>query len=232
MLQGETGASKSTLALQIAHHNLKLGNPVLMIDKENGEGRIRSRLICQRFGVSETDIKTVPEEKLREWAREIARYPLYIYTESVKSFEEVEERLKEMGEQHPDRPSILMIDSLQAMNAIDEDQRVSLEKWMYKFDEWKVQADGKLTIIVTSEKNRASYGNSDVGGAKGSNSVEYKAESLLDIRLSNDGNIIVKVAKARDGLRGQEFVLEKKFSEPSNPNSFTFTLGTSEVGDL
>lgn len=232
VIQGETGASKSTLALQIAHHNLGLGNPVLMIDKENGEGRIRSRLICQRFGVSETDIKVAGEEKLREWAREVGSYPLYIYTESVTDFAVVKERLLEMQSAHPARPSLLLIDSLQAMSAVDDDQRINIEKWMYFFDELKVQADGQLTIIITSEKNRASYGTAAIGGAKGSNSVEYKAETLLDLRLSNAGNVVVKVAKNRDGAAGSEFTLEKLFASTGNLNSFTFKLGSVEGLEL
>lgn len=231
-LQGETGATKSTLALQIVSHNLSVGNPCLVIDRENGEGRLRFRLMCQKHQVSETQLKICSQDELRDYARGVSKYPLYIYTEATKDQDLLTARVEEMLAVHPDRPGILLIDSLQAMPVIDSDQRVNLERWLHYFDSLKLQFDGRLMILVTSEKNRSSYGNNEVGGAKGTNAVEYKSEVLLDMRLGNAGEIIVKVIKNRDGQRGQEFVLEKKFSEPANPNSFTFTLGSSEVGEL
>lgn len=228
VIQGETGSFKSTLALQIAHHNLKLGTPCLMLDRENGEGRVRSRLLCQEHNVSETDIKCAPIEQIKKWAAPVVALPLYVYTESISDFDLVRARLEEMRALHPDSPSILLVDSLQAMSAVDDDQRVNLEKWMYFFDELKVQSDGQLTVIITSEKNRASYGTQNVGGAKGSNAVEYKAETLLDVRLDDAGNIRLKVAKNRDGNRNQEFELTRCFSERGNANSFTFHLKSVE----
>lgn len=223
VIQGETGTNKSTLALQIALHNLKKSVPVLMIDKENGEGRIRSRLLCQYYNKCERSIRAQSIEQLTEMIKPVADLPLYIYTESIKNTEEIAQRVRDLRTSHPQQPAILLIDSLQAMNAIDDDQRISLEKWMYFFDELKVQHDGKLTIIITSEKNRASYGSAEVGGAKGSNSVEYKAETLLDLRMLDNGNLRLKVAKSRDGARGMEVDLAKVF-EDGQATSFTFNL--------
>ena len=46
-IQGETSSCKSVLGLQIVLYNLKQGVPCLMVDKENGDGRVITSLLCQ-----------------------------------------------------------------------------------------------------------------------------------------------------------------------------------------
>lgn len=225
VLQGSTKSSKSTLALQIVHNNLKLGNPCIFIDAENGEGRLRSRLMCQANQVTEIELMGANSDQLKAYRAPLMEYPLYIYTEPIMDQEELALRIKEALDLHPAKPLILLIDSIQAMYPLGEDQRVSLEKWVYFFDRLKVQYDGRLTIIVVSELNRSSYDTAKVGGAKGSNSIEYKAECLLDCRADRDSSDIwVEVLANRDGNKGARFRLEKVMKDPNNDRSFTFML--------
>lgn len=224
-IQGSTKSNKSTLALQICHTNLRIGNPVLILDAENGEGRLRSRLLCQANNVTEVDLMAADKDTLLRYREPLMDYPLYIYTEPIMDQEVLAGRIQEAMDLHPDKPLIMLIDSIQAMYPLGEDQRVSLEKWVYFFDRLKVQYDGRLTIIVVSELNRSSYETAKVGGAKGSNSIEYKAECLLDCRADRDSSDIwVEVLANRDGEKGARFRLEKVMKDPKNNRSFTFML--------
>lgn len=224
-IQGSTKSNKSTLALQICHENLRIGNPVIILDAENGEGRLRSRLLCQANQVTEVDLMSADKATLLNYRSPLMNYPLYIYTEPVMQQEELTTRISECMQMHEGKPLILLIDSIQAMYPLGEDQRVSLEKWVYYLDRLKVEYDGRLTIIVVSELNRSSYDTAKVGGAKGSNAIEYKAECLLDCRADRaSSDIWVEVLANRDGEKGARFRLEKVMKDPTNNRSFTFNL--------
>lgn len=228
-IQGETSCNKSTLGLQIAHHNLKQGRPCIVLDKENGDGRIISRLMCQANNISETDLKVAaPADRIRMW-NQVAEYPLHLHTEPIGDCEEVAERVKEALDIYK-RPVTLLVDSVQALDPIADDQRVSLERWVYFFDRLKVEYEGRLTIIMISEKNRMSYGQAGVGGGKGSNVTDYKPETVLDIRWKEGPDTyVIKVSKHRDGMRGEEFELTKVLSKQSNKRSFVFLLEEVET---
>lgn len=226
IIQGDTGTNKSTLLLQIALNQLIQGHPVMMLDKENGQGRLRSRLTCQINNISEVDLLVANKEQRLEWVKPVVKLPFYIYTENVKNFEVIEQRLREMSDMHEGKPMLLLIDSLQALSPTDTDQRISLEKWLYWADSMKVQYDGSLTIIATSEVRRAAYDiKESIGRAKGTNAVEYKAEVLLNLKeVKETGEIKVEVAKNRDNIKGAVIKLEKCFSDPNNNRSFIFKL--------
>jgi len=226
VLQGDTGCNKSTLALQILHHNLLLGNPGIIIDKENGEGRLRSRLLCQTSKKSETTLLASSDDEILPFAARVAALPLHIYTEALRDFDAIALRVGEAFSRYPNRPLIVLIDSLQALTPVDADQRVNLEKWMYFFDELKVAHNGRLTIIITSETKRAGYGTEDgIGRGKGTNAIEFKAETLLDMRQSErEGEVELLVAKHRDGIKGARFNLEKVLADRNNNRSFVFLM--------
>src|SRR5689334_1532290 len=82
LFQGETGSNKSTLALQILHHQLSLGAAAIMLDCENGQNRIRMRLMCQANRISETDIKVARTsmETLKRYRKPLVGLPLHVYT--------------------------------------------------------------------------------------------------------------------------------------------------------
>lgn len=229
LIQGGTGSCKSTLALQILLHNLRLGYPAMIIDKENGLGRLWDRLLCQANQVSTTDLAVAfatDKSAMKKYLKSIIDLPLHLYDEPVRSQDVVRERVTELLAS-TDKPTLLLVDSLQALDPADKDQRVSLEKWLVFLDSLKLTSDGRLTVLVTSEINRASY-NENVGidSGKGSNAVDFKAETLLDMR-DTGANINLLVGKHRDGVKGGKFELEKVFCDPSSPLSFTYTLKAS-----
>lgn len=233
LIQGGTGSCKSSLSLQILHHNLRLGYPSIVIDRENGAGRMWDRLLCQANGVSSTDLAVAfaeDKEKLKTWMRKIVDLPLHLYTEPVRTQEVVRERVEELLAKDTTKPALLLVDSLQAMDSVDSDQRINLEKWLVFLDQLKLQGDGRLTIIVTSEINRASYNDSvGVGSGKGTNGIDFKSETLLDMRENVESGLIqLTVGKHRDGLKGARFNLEKVLADVSNPMSFTFQLRCTE----
>lgn len=230
-VQGETSVNKSTLALQICHHNAKRGNPVIIIDKENGLGVLMSRLLCQSAEKSEAMLRELSAKDRITAAATLNSLPIYIYTESVKDQADIVERVKEAYDAHK-KPVILLVDSVQALDAAATDPRVSLETWLYFFDRLKVEMDGALTVIMVSEKNRMSYGGTGIGGGKGSNVLDYKPETILDIRWNDSEDVyVVKVLKHRHGLRGGEFDLQKKLAQPNNERSFCFLLEEMPHGE-
>lgn len=223
-IQAETSCNKSTLALQIAHHNALNGHPVIIIDKENGLGVLMSRLLCQSEKQSEWLMQQLTATEKKEAVVKLNHLPVYIYTESVKDQAEIVDRVKEAYELHG-KSVILLIDSVQALDSAAVDPRISLETWLYFFDRLKVEMDGKLTVIMVSEKNRVSYGSTNVGGGKGSNVLDYKPETILDIRWDEtDDTYIVKVLKHRHGLRGGQFELRKRLADNNDNRSFCFLL--------
>lgn len=195
-----------------------------MLDKENGDGRVISRLLCQANLLCEDQLRDLSENDRKTASASVDGLPIHIHTEQVDSREILEERLAECWNQYQ-KPFILLVDSIQAMDKLTEDQRVNLEDWVYFLDRLKVEYSGKLTILVVSEKNRMSYGQQGVGGGKGSNVLDYKPETVLDVKWNEQSDTFtVHVSKHRDGRRGGKIDLQKVFTQQHNPRSFCFLL--------
>jgi len=233
-IQGDTGSNKSTLVAQIIRHNLMKGIPAILMDKENGVGRVLSRMICQTNHISETVVKTAKltdMERLKEYRKPIKEAPLHIHTEPITDFELLDQRIGELFEMYNNpKSAILAIDSFQALNKVAQDDRVSLEAWAYFFDQLKEKYEGRLTIINVNEKKMSSYGQEDLNAAKGTNATGYKNETILNIKENEEGQLEIKVLKNRDGIKGARFKFDKELMDPNNPRSFTFNL--LPVGEL
>ncbi len=236
LFQGETGSNKSTLALQIMHHQLSKGAAGIILDCENGRSRICMRLLCQANRISETDIKIARTnmEALKRYRKPLVGLPLHVYTEPPKDLEAIGAVVDEAMLAYEGRHVVLLVDSVQAMPRLSDEGNVSIEMYMGFFDQLKLRHEGRLTILVVSEINRAAYGQEQgVGAGKGSNSLEYKSETVFDLRENKavPNTINLKVAKHRDGAKGAVFQMRKVFSEPENHTSFTFMLEVGEGGD-
>jgi replicative DNA helicase len=228
VVQGAPGCNKSTLALQIAQFQAEKGNPSLVVDRENGRERFRLRLLCMSNRVSTVDALTCSVDVLRSYVQKIQGYPLYVCTDPIESAAEISEALAALWEKHQ-KPMLLVVDSLQAMPLIAADERLSIQEWMKQLDQLKLDWEGRLTIIVTSEKARGeggrNYSEAKLSSGKGAGGIEYKAEMVLDMRRANEGNeIIVEIVKNRDGVSGVAVRLQPVLANPSNPSSFTFKL--------
>jgi KaiC/GvpD/RAD55 family RecA-like ATPase len=231
-IQGETSSCKSVLGLQIAMYNLLQGRPCLLIDKENGEGRIISRMLCQTNRISDEELRVAPAEVKQRLTQDINNLPMHLHTEAIRKLEDLEDRIRECWETYQ-VPFTVLFDSIQAADFLTDDQRVNLERWVYFLDRLKVEYCGKLTVIMISEKNRGSYGQQGTGGGKGSNVVDYKPETILDIKWDEENDtFVVKVSKHRDGMKGKKFSLKKVFSNPSNNRSFCFLLEECKTESL
>lgn len=227
VIQGAPGCMKSTLALQVAHHQASLGNPVLIIDRENGLERFRMRLISQANGVSTADLLTCQKETLKTYIKAVYNLPIYICTENTTP-PDLDKALAEMWELHK-KPMLLVVDSLQAMPFIANDERMSIQSWMQALDDLKLKWQGNLVALVTSEKSRGAggdhYDKASLSSGKGSGNIEYKAEIVLDLRRSKSGEeIVCEVLKNRDGVRNVSIGLVPMLSDPSNAQSFCFKL--------
>lgn len=227
LIQGAPGSNKSTLALQIAAHNSATGTPVLIVDRENGLERFRMRLLCQTNRVSSVDVLTAGEEQLGAWVSTVYDFPLFVSTDAP-SIDEIEQLLQQLWEQFQ-RPMLLVIDSLQALPMVEENERLSIQTWLNHLDQLKLDWEGKLTMLVTSEKSRGNQGdnylNASLSSAKGAGAIEYKAEIVLDLRRVKDSNdLVCEIVKSRDGLANLAVDLRPVLADQRNPQSFCFKL--------
>lgn len=224
LIQGAPGSCKSSLAMQIGLHNAEKGTPVLIIDRENGRDRFRSRLVCCKNGVSSVDVLTAPEEQLGEWILPLVELPMF-HTPSPMRPEDIRALVNETLEQF-NRPMLLVVDSLQSMPALTDNERMSLQQWLQELDQMKLDYEGRLTVLVTSEKSRGAdnYEKAAMQASKGAGAIEYKSEIILDMRQSKDGGLVLEVLKNRDGLANVAIDLEKVLADKSNPGSFSFRL--------
>lgn len=226
VVMGKPKSHKSTFLLQVLHYNAFQGNPALLIDLENGRERWRMRLLCQANQVCETTIKLLEgdNEALSTLQKKLNPLPLYQSTTAVQPGDI--RNLVSSLIQLTDKPVLLGIDSLQGLPIFPGSERdeESLKNWMKFFDSLKLEYEGRLTIIVVSEKNRSSYDGAVLGGGAGSRSIEYKGELVLDMSPNKDQSIDMQVLANRDGVNGIGFTLFKKLEVDTDPCSFTFTL--------
>lgn len=223
-IQADTGLNKSTLAAQIIRYNALIGIPCILIDRENGPGRIQSRLLCQHNHISETIVMSASIEQLKKYRKAIYDLPIHVHTESIGSSEILGQRIEELFKMYNSDKAILTIDSFQALDRIAKDERVSLEAWSYYFDALKLKYGGRLTIININEKKQAAYGKDELGTGKGSNVVDYKNETILNISATKNNQLAIKIIKNRDGITGGRFLFDRELMDHTNPRSFTFNL--------
>jgi replicative DNA helicase len=227
LIQGAPGSCKSSLAMQIALHNAKSGTPVVIIDRENGRDRFRTRLVCCYNTVSSVDVLTTDEETLGSWVAPLLELPMY-HSTTPTTPEGIRLLIAEALE-HFNRPILLVVDSLQAMPPLTDNERMSLQQWLNELDQIKLDHEGKVTIVVTSEKSRGqdNYDKASMSSSKGAGAIEYKSEIVLDLRQAKDGGLVLEILKNRDGIANVAIDLQKVLADKSNPASFSFRLSAA-----
>lgn len=222
-IQGSPGSCKSTLALQIASNLAKEGTPVLIIDRENGLNRFKVRLACQLNQVDQYSVLKCNLETLKKYFAPLKNLPIFVDTSADISAEQIRSYLTQMWDVYK-RPMLLVVDSLQALPRFGVEERLALETWLGVFDQLKLDFDGRLVTIMTSEKRRGTYGEAGKDGGKGTGSIEFKCEILIDVRVELDSPVIkAQIVKNRDGATTGDLLFQRRLAT-DHPNSFTFTL--------
>lgn len=231
-IQGEPASCKSTLCLQIAHHVCAQGHPVLFLDRENGIQRMRLRILCQKFSLSQSQLFGMADAAMEEWQTYLNSIPLYIVNERIQEEEVFINHLKALYDVYK-KPVLVVVDSLQAMPKVMPDERLNIQYWMEFFDTIKVKTEGRVYFLITCEKKRGAYEEARMDGGKGSNAIEYKSEVMLDIRRDPaTGELILHCKKFRDGLSDFKVFFRKQLSDPQDERSFTYVLEEStSAGD-
>ncbi len=230
-IQGAPGSCKSTLALQIASYNAAAGNPVLIVDRENGKHRFRSRLLAQVCKVSQEQIEKATDEQMRSWYQEVSKLELYVETEPVFA-DTVRQYLSELWDRYH-RPILLVVDSLQALPRMPGlDERLGLQKWLEELDQLKLDFEGRLVVIMTSEKRRGSYAEASNDAGKGTGSIEFKCELLFDMRKGDaPGHFLLALVKNRDGACFEGVGLKQVFAS-KDASAFLYLLEPSYEENL
>lgn len=227
IIQGSPGVTKSTLALQIAHHHARQAGPVIFYDRENGINRLRMRLLCQALELAETDILTKglpPQDPL-------AGLPFWVVNHL--GLDELDPLIGELVGAGPKKKTVmLVVDSLQKLpKKFEDNKRLSVDYWMEGFDQLKLKYESNYVALVISEKNRGHYDEASLGGSKESGDNEYTGEVILDLRENKKTrDLILNIVKDRDGMAGFECNFVKELSDPNNPRSFIYKLKPLEVG--
>lgn len=230
-IQGEPGSCKSTFALQIATYNARKGVPVLIIDRENGSNRFKQRILSQLNEITQKEIYSCNEEKLKRYYMALKNMPLYVETSYAISLTQIKEYLSAIYDLHR-RPMLMVVDSLQALPKSSDDERMALQAWIEGLDQLKLDFEGDLVILMTSEKSRGRYAIASKEAGKGTGSIEFKCEQLLDMRSFDGSNVIaLRLVKNRDGVCSGDFYLSKQLAT-SDLNSFVFKLSPSSSEDI
>lgn len=225
IIQGEPKACKSAFVLNVILENALKGVPSILYDFENGFNRTRLRALSYISGLTIGAIRSqnLDKEEKEQYAkaREVLQtLPIY-YEGSIKAQEEIETAISTIGKNHKSHV-IVTVDSLQRLPLIGLDKRTSINEWLSQFNHLKKKYEGWVTFLVTSEKNRASYGAGSRSGGKESGEIEYLGELVLDLYPEKDNSAInVECTYARDSDIGHITKLIK-------PNPFNFRLNRSE----
>lgn len=224
---GEPKVFKSTLALQIALHNAKEGNPVLFVDRENGQHYMERRIICSHMGMSWERFTTLDRERRSNAYLSLSDSFLRLHTKHF-SMDELEADIDAAVEATPPgKKALLVLDSLHKLPMQLDNMRMSVDGWLLFLDRMKLKHDRKIVIIVTCEKRRGSYGEAVKDAAKESGRIEYTLEMQFDMR-SVDGNIILECMYNRHGPSGRAVYLHPQIQG----SGFVFRLDAETALEL
>lgn len=203
-IMGDTNCGKSTLVSNIIVHNVLQGNPVIICDNENGLTRTRTRLLCITGGIEESALGSNNfrnSEKARYDAavETLCQAPLFYLDRIDKDL--LSALIPAIGAYYK-KHVLLVVDSLHAFasNANDSEE---LGSWVNYFNTLKNKYENRLSIIMVCEKSKAQYGMGTGGGAKGSGSIDYRAEVTLNLYPTKDRTgTVIECVKNRDGPKG------------------------------
>lgn len=227
---GEPKTFKSTFALQVAAHNLRLGNPVYWVDRENGKARINDALMVSHY---DKPFKSLYEQSNFNILQEkLVEFPFY-YTNENATFEDLKADVDELYRIHPKQNALVVIDSLQSLRTNFQDIRLSIDEWLLNLDDLKLKYEGRITIFLICEKRRGTYGEANIDSAKESGRIEYKLEQQLDFRYDQEsGDTILECTLNRFGPRGFKVQLQPVLDNPNDPESFLFKLKERKILSL
>lgn len=222
-IMGDTGVGKSAFVSNIILYNAQKGHPVLLFDNEVGLTETRKRLLCilgdLTFGAIESNVWYDNEKERYEKAtKELCQLPIYYLPEL--SEESLETTIIEAGKTHQ-KHVLVVIDSIHAFIQGGDKERDELTKWSNLFNTIKNKYEGKVTIIMLSEKAKAQYG-AESNGAAGSRTIDFRSELTINMYQDKEASCTyLKAIKHRKGKKGIISVLYP-------PEPFTYKLEERE----
>ncbi len=196
-LVGDTKLGKSYFTMNIYLNLAKKGIPVLLIDKENGSMRTRTRLICCLSGLTDAAVnsgKFIDNERelYDEAVTNLANLPIYYRDQLYK--EDLEKDISEIGKTYNKRVFVV-IDSVNRLVDDFENRRGDIDSWFTIFNNIKLKYDNFVNFWVICEKNKE-------GKTKESNSIDYLSELWLEMYKDKTGGVVLNCKAQRDGPSG------------------------------
>ena len=155
-LLGSPKVGKSTFALQSCAYCTTRQIRALYVDFENGPSLTKARL------------ENIPYDGDK------------FHYMSLKSFSKA--GLKDALDDIcviEDKPALLVVDSIQKLPGDSRDFWSDIREWCYELE--RIKLTYPVTVLVISEKNRAFYSDTFIGAAKGTSSLEYSSDLLMDL---------------------------------------------------
>lgn len=216
VLGGAPGAGKTTLAMQLAYHYAKAGEPVAILAADESADGLLTR-VGQSVGISREALEDglpFAKERLRKAILD-APFDIYDQDQEGVTVETVAKVLAEKG------PGIMIVDSIQTARTDTSDDadgtRARVDD-VVKTCKQAAAAFGHL-MIVTSELARGSYRSKaqaeqieDLAAFKESGGIEYAGRVLIVLRTAAGDGGVVDAAMPKNRLgRKLPFRLELDF---------------------
>jgi KaiC/GvpD/RAD55 family RecA-like ATPase len=182
-------SGKSTWAQVVAVQHVERGGVAYYLDLENGRRRFLRQVLCRRAQLGGADVAAAMSaaragafssranaERWRAAKRWLsADIGPRLFAEFTPP-ENLEERLRGVRALEPDRPLLVVVDSLQKLPMNLEDRRASVDSWVRFFERLRHELDA--VFLVISEIKRATSGRYEANESafKESGGIEYAAD--------------------------------------------------------
>ena len=172
-LMGPPKVGKSLACLQSACHASMLDIPTLLVDFENGPTRTFKRLKKMKYNDE------------------------FLYYMNVRKFSK-EALLKRVGQLSKlGDKMFLIVDSIQKLPTHPDRLWAEIREWVLVLEQIKLLYP--CIVLAISEKKREFYQQSVIGAGKGTSSIEYNSDMVLDI--NRDGqDVDLTIVTHRDRL--------------------------------
>lgn len=173
-LMGLPKEGKSTFSMQIGFYAAQDGVNVIYCDFENGINEIMLRTLQAGKIVQVENPKELQEKAAALDDETIANLFDNFYIRGAQDIA-TPEALNAMIQK--DKKTLVIVDSLQKLPALHENRRLSIDQWLYAFNNMK---SDNCTFLFISELNRGSYENhNSLSGGKETGGIEYTSDILL-----------------------------------------------------
>lgn len=206
IIAARPGMGKTSLALQIAHHNTWRGNPVLAISLEMQASELATRLLCQATTVDSRDVRQsrmdrTTIQELETASESLHGVPLHVWDMPRATIQQIRAVSRYAKAKH--RVGLVIVDYIGLIEA--EDRRLPRHEHISTASRQLKQMAKELAVPVFAlcQLNRQADGEEpQLSHLRDSGSIEQDADVVILIHANEDEHQLI-VAKHRHGSTGK-----------------------------